>query len=305
MSRRPYHKRWHGDALNGYQELTLEERGAYTTLLDQMYDSGGPIRDDVRHACAWLNCDARVWKRIRHALVSQHQKLHAYTDEKGVSRLVNNRVQAELGLPTYDELVANLGRKLPIANGYLQPKSDETHKENNDPPARKKPKSDALLPLPLPEEPLPLSDQTPQAPLFDDDLPVSPQAPAIDWVGEIWKITPRRGRHRTSRQQIETAIRAAERRGHAPAAVLAGVSAYYASPDASKDSAAFAKGAHSVIGSGMWQSFEEDVQPEKEETDPWRRRLLNWKLNAYWNSEWGPRPDRPGYLGPALDQAAA
>jgi len=34
--------------------------------------------------------------------------------------------------------------------------------------------------------------------------------------------------------------------------------------------------------------------------DPWPRRMLGWRASAYWNSEWGPKPGKPGYLGPPL-----
>ena len=48
MSSNPWHKRYHSDALNGYMGLSLEERGAYTTLLDLMYQSGEPVIDNER-----------------------------------------------------------------------------------------------------------------------------------------------------------------------------------------------------------------------------------------------------------------
>lgn len=41
--------------------------------------------------------------------------------------------------------------------------------------------------------------------------------------------------------------------------------------------------------------------------DPWPRRMLNWRTNGYWNSEWGPKPGRDGCLAPPellQDQAA-
>ena len=40
--RRPWHKRYHEDALNGYMGLTLEERGVYSTCLDLIYMRGAP-----------------------------------------------------------------------------------------------------------------------------------------------------------------------------------------------------------------------------------------------------------------------
>lgn len=46
MTKLPWHKRYHADALLGYASLSLEERGAYQTLLDLLYESGGPLKDD-------------------------------------------------------------------------------------------------------------------------------------------------------------------------------------------------------------------------------------------------------------------
>lgn len=154
---KPFHKRWHGDAINGYSRLTLEERGAYTTILDQMYDHGGPVRDEDRLCCAWLNCDVRVWKRLRAALVDQHAKLRSYTDLKGVRWLVNDRAQSELGLPTYAELVANFGDKFAIANVELSAKSAKKTKENNATASREGTENLSPIPLPLPDNP-----QTPE-----------------------------------------------------------------------------------------------------------------------------------------------
>ena len=40
-------------------------------------------------------------------------------------------------------------------------------------------------------------------------------------------------------------------------------------------------------------------------SDPWPARLRGWKVNGYWNSEWGPKPGKPGYRGPGeVEQAA-
>jgi hypothetical protein len=156
MSRRtarPYHKRWHGDALQGYRKLSLELRGAYTTLLDVMYDHGGPVEE--RFACVWLECDPRVWKRVRRELVEVHGKIQAFTDAAGVAWLVNERAQRELGLPTYAELTANLAPKFPIASADVTPTSGKTSNEINGAGSGKNPEMAALLPLPLPDNSVP------------------------------------------------------------------------------------------------------------------------------------------------------
>ena len=52
-------------ALAGMMELSLEERGAYNTILDLIYCHNGALDDDPRFIAGWLRCDIRVWKRIR------------------------------------------------------------------------------------------------------------------------------------------------------------------------------------------------------------------------------------------------
>lgn len=71
MSALPYHKRYHGDALTGFMALTLEERGAYQTLLDMMYDRGGPLIDNERLLAGYMNCSVRKWAQLRQILIDK------------------------------------------------------------------------------------------------------------------------------------------------------------------------------------------------------------------------------------------
>lgn len=71
MSVLPYHKRYHSDALAGMMPLTLEERGAYNTLLDMIYDRGGPLIDNERLLAGYMNCSVRRWRQIREQLLDK------------------------------------------------------------------------------------------------------------------------------------------------------------------------------------------------------------------------------------------
>lgn len=71
MSGLPYHKRYHSDALAGFMPLSLEERGAYQTLLDMMYDRGGPLLDNERLLAGYMNCSIRKWRALRNILISK------------------------------------------------------------------------------------------------------------------------------------------------------------------------------------------------------------------------------------------
>ena len=64
-----WYKRDPDAALAGMMELTLEERGAYNTVLDLVYSRAGDLPDDLRFIAGWLRVDVRVWKRIRKRLI--------------------------------------------------------------------------------------------------------------------------------------------------------------------------------------------------------------------------------------------
>lgn len=318
MTRRrnkPYHLRFHGDALGGYELLTLEERGAYTTILDQMYDHGGPVRDDVRNACAWLNCDVRVWKRLRAALVDQHRKLRSYTDERGVSWLVNDRVQTELKLATYAELTANLGDKFPIATEQLSPKSAENRSENNEPTKTENPVCVPLIPSPIPSTPLaPKGDGR----LFDDEEPEPEPADEAQAAFDGWNAMARscglpvaksldEARRRAIRKRLETgglalwgeALRAVEAsafcRGLRPGSdgrIFKADLTFLCQP----------KSFNRLVDGGYGQ----DAEPPRPQVvlvaeDPWRKRVREFAgPNQIWHGlDWGPKPGRQGCEAPA------
>lgn len=87
----PYHRRYHGDALQGYTKLDLEERGAYTTILDLIYDAGGPIEYNDRWLAGQWNCSLRKMKALLSRLLTL-QKLYITTDGK----ISNHRCEREL-----------------------------------------------------------------------------------------------------------------------------------------------------------------------------------------------------------------
>lgn len=93
MSGLPWYKRDPNAFIEGCTagNLTLEEVGAYTLLIDEMYRSGRPLVDNPRHGCAYLRCDPRVWLRIRGALI---RKGKIYATAGGY--LSNLRVEQEL-----------------------------------------------------------------------------------------------------------------------------------------------------------------------------------------------------------------
>lgn len=90
MSANPWHRRYHSDALAGMLSLTLEERGAYQTVLDLIYDRQGPIMDNERLLAGYMGCSIRKWRSLREALIAQG-KLAAVD-----GHLTNSRAEKEI-----------------------------------------------------------------------------------------------------------------------------------------------------------------------------------------------------------------
>lgn len=71
MGQIKWYKRDPSAALNGMMELSLEERGAYNTILDLIYSRDGNLVDDDRFIAGWLRVDVRIWKRIKTSLIER------------------------------------------------------------------------------------------------------------------------------------------------------------------------------------------------------------------------------------------
>lgn len=104
MSRMDWHPRYHGAALEGMRGLSLEERGAYTTLLDLMYSRAAGVPDDDRFVAGWLGCSTRLWRSIRGRLISAGKLriedgliVNDRAIEELHSQLVRSRKKAESG----------------------------------------------------------------------------------------------------------------------------------------------------------------------------------------------------------------
>lgn len=64
-----WYKRDPRAALTGMMGLTLEERGAYNTVLDLIYAHDGQVEDNPKLLSHWLGVDPRAWKRLRARLL--------------------------------------------------------------------------------------------------------------------------------------------------------------------------------------------------------------------------------------------
>jgi len=100
VSARPWYRRFGSDFIAGTLGLTLEEKGAYSLILDLIYDHGGPIADDPRYIAGVCGCSVRKWTTIRTALI------HAGKIVLGEGTISNSRAEFEL------ETDAKTARKL-------------------------------------------------------------------------------------------------------------------------------------------------------------------------------------------------
>jgi uncharacterized protein YdaU (DUF1376 family) len=66
-----WYKRYPARAIAGMAKLTLEERGAYNSIIDHLYLFNRPLPDDDAWIAGHLTCSVRVWQRIKRSLVSK------------------------------------------------------------------------------------------------------------------------------------------------------------------------------------------------------------------------------------------
>lgn len=94
MSRLEWHPRYHRSALDGMERMSLEDRGAYTTLLDMMYDRAGPVPDEDRLLAGQMLVSTRAWRVIRARLI-EAGKIEVVETPNGPG-LINERAKNEL-----------------------------------------------------------------------------------------------------------------------------------------------------------------------------------------------------------------
>lgn len=69
MSSKPWYKRYGADFIAGTLGMTLEEKGAYSIILDLIYDRDGGIPDEPRYIAGVCGCSVRKWNGLRARLI--------------------------------------------------------------------------------------------------------------------------------------------------------------------------------------------------------------------------------------------
>jgi uncharacterized protein YdaU (DUF1376 family) len=122
-----WHPREHRAALDGMLMLTLEERGAYNTILDLIYDRGGPVPDDARWLAGWMGVSLKRWATIRASLLVKGKLYETEASDAGA--LMNER--AALEIENQSKLSRNL-RESGAKGGRKRAENAAVSNENND-----------------------------------------------------------------------------------------------------------------------------------------------------------------------------
>lgn len=119
-----WYKRDPRAAIVGMTGMTLEERGAYNTILDLIYCHDGALTDDPAYICDVLNCDPRIWRRLKARLLELGKiYMHAgairneRADNETNSALTRVRLAAEAATKRW--AVYNEIKRLSHAGGML------------------------------------------------------------------------------------------------------------------------------------------------------------------------------------------
>lgn len=86
-----WHKQYHGDILNSYAGLPVDLRGVAYTLLDLIYDRGGPVAESDSMLAARMCCSLKMWKSYKRRLI-EAGKIALTRD----GHITNSRAENEL-----------------------------------------------------------------------------------------------------------------------------------------------------------------------------------------------------------------
>lgn len=282
MSAPPYMKLYIAEYLAETTHLDAVGHGAYLLLIMAMWRAGGKLPRDEAKLARIAQCTPEQWATVRDDIM-------AFFKVSG-GAIRHNRVSKEIA--KYDAVIEG-AKSAGKASASKRSKKNKVE-ATNDRCENVERKSNQ----PEPEE--------------DNKPPVSPkgeQEPKAivlrqAHVEAAWSVTSKKGRARSSKADILAALQAAARRGKAPEDVIAGLAAYYASPEATKDGGEFAKGAHRIIANDRWESFVETATPLEalaaaapaDPNDIWRKRVRAFLHGSgYWNTtDWDAQPGRPG-----------
>lgn len=124
MTGLPWFKCYPRDFNDGMMGLTMEERGAYVTILNCIYARGGPVHDDPLYFRAMLQCSGKAWSKVRAALIVKGRLFEVNLNGKPC--LMDERAAEEI------EENLKMRRELSERGARGGRKTQAALKENND-----------------------------------------------------------------------------------------------------------------------------------------------------------------------------
>lgn len=92
MSDRPWYKRYPSDFLTSTVDMPFEEKGAYSIILDLIYDKGGAIEDEAQWISRVLGMSVRKWNSIRLKLIIRGKLVseNGFLTNKNATKIIIN-----------------------------------------------------------------------------------------------------------------------------------------------------------------------------------------------------------------------
>jgi uncharacterized protein YdaU (DUF1376 family) len=258
------------DYLADTTHLTRDEHGAYLLLLMALWRAGGKLPRDPAKLARITKCTAAEWEGIAPVVMEFFKVSGGSITQKRASKEIAKYQGVVKGSKSAGK--ASAAKRANKNNGQAPTDVEKRFNENPTNQNQNQNHSEEVAiatfvgsAKPMPTQPELIADEGPS--------PAKPRfTPTKAELDAIWEITPKLGRERSSRKDLERALVAAMRRGHDPSAVLAGLAAAYASATYSGD---MAKGVHRLIEADRWQTFIEEPKralPPAAWSGPWQLR---------------------------------
>lgn len=175
MTGLPWFKCYPRDFNDGMMGLTMEERGAYVTILNCIYQRGTPVHDDALYFRAMLQCSGKTWAKVRASLIFKGRLFEVCVNGKPC--LMDERAAVEI------EKNLEMRRELSERGARGGRKSRSTLKETND-----------LAQAPAQAEVKPGSSDTEAESEVDSttvtNVPVVPRKRGAKFVPASWEPKP-------------------------------------------------------------------------------------------------------------------
>lgn len=262
--------------------LTRDQHGAYFLLLMACWDRGGRLPNDPGQLAGIAKASPSEWRKLQSVMMPFFQVDGEWLIQ---DRVIEEHEKAAK-LSEIRRQAGSQGGRPKKPNGSENGEQKKPNGLQTETPAQ------VALPPPL-TGPSDLS-------VSNETVPDGLRKADID---DLWALVSAKGRERSSRKDLERSTRAALRRGHALGDIRRGLTAYYASREATKDGGEFAKGAHRVIENDRWREFVSAPAT----ASAWNTGILSPddQRQRAWMQDWRDHPGhwRRGDRGPEPGQA--